>query len=325
MKNSKTRLTHKPKLAILIPVFNEEDCIQICSQTIEDCLLKLQNKNKISEDSYILFIDDGSTDKSWQIIKNEKAKRKDQRLIGLSFVQNFGHQSALWAGLKYVQDKCDCCISIDADLQHDESKIEEMVEAYLAGDEIVLGVKRNRGKENFFKRYLSLLFYKLMQFLGTAIEPNHADFRLLSSKALTALVAYEGKKIFLRGLIQKIRLQKSKVYYDVNDRVAGVSKYSFKDMTSLAISGITNNSIVPLRIIFLIGILILIFSSIMIIYTLYQYFLGEVLPGWASTVIPIYFMGGLIMISLGVIGEYLGRVFEHNNSSPTFIINEILE
>ncbi len=309
-----------PILAILVPCYNEQEVIQNTISCVNTLLDELIRDAKISPASFALYIDDGSSDKTWSIV----AAQHSSKVQGLRFSKNFGHQAALMAGYAHAVNISDINISIDADLQHDISKIHEFVQKYQLGFDIVLGIKNHRGTESSIKRLLSLGFYRLMKVMGTNVHSNHADYRLLSKQVTQELLRFSETNLFLRGIIPQIGFPIAEIYYDVKDREGGVSKYSFRKMVSLAINGITSFSIRPLRVFSLLGILILFLSMGMTGFIFFEYMQGNVVPGWASTVIPIYFIGSIQVIGLGVIGEYIGKIYLETKSRPLYILREKL-
>ncbi len=320
----KTPIKHIPVLSIIIPCYCEEE---ILPDTIKK-MLKLTNrliqKDKISQKSFILFIDDGSEDKTWQIIEN--AQKSNTNIRGIKLSRNFGHQSALLSGMLYVHKKCDCLVSIDADLQQDENAIDIFLEKYNLGAEVVFGIRNDRKSDTLFKKSTATFFYFLMKKLGVNIIKNHADYRLLGSNALSSLINFQEKNLFLRGVIPLLGFKTDYVFFDVRERVAGESKYPITKMISLAIDGITSFSTVPLRIISFVGFLIFILSIVMGGYAFFQAVLTDnTVPGWASTVLPIYFIGGIQLLSIGISGEYIGKVYKETKSRPLYIIDKILE
>ena len=283
---------------------------------------KLIKDNKINKNSKILFVNDGSKDNTWKIIKDNS---KTNRLVtGISLSRNRGHQNALLAGLLTAKNHADIIISMDADLQDDINAIDEMLEKYQEGNEIVYGVRKSRKKDSLFKKTTALLFYKLMKFLGVECIYNHADYRLTSKKVLNALEEYDETNLFLRGIIPTIGYKSDIVYYDRGERYAGKTKYPLKKMISFAVEGITSFSIKPLTMICHIGILILIISIIIMIYSIVRKVTGNTVTGWTFLSISIWFIGGLQMTSIGIIGEYIGKIYYETKKRPRYIISENL-
>jgi len=310
------------KLAIVIPCYNEEEVLNETSSRLLSVMNKLIDNHKISQSSYILFVNDGSKDNTWNIIQT--LNHSNAIFCGLCLSRNVGHQNALLAGLNFVADKCDAAISIDADLQDDVNAIEEMVDKYNEGNDIVYGVRKERKKDSFFKKHTALGFYKFMSALGVESVYNHADFRLMSSRALKALLEYKEKNLFLRGIMPLIGYKTDKVYYNRDARFAGESKYPFTKMLNFAVNGITSFSVKPLRIIFLVGIISLLISLISFIYILVSYFSGHIIQGWSSIMVSIWLLGSLVIISLGIIGEYVGKIYTEVKERPLYNIEKIL-
>ena len=310
------------KLAIVVPCYNEEEVLNETANRLRFVIDKLVEANKIYQESYILFVNDGSVDNTWNIIK-ELHKLNDV-FCGLSVSRNVGHQKALLAGLDFVSDKCDVAVSIDADLQDDVNVIEDMIDKYAEGNDIVYGVRKSREKDSVFKKNTALGFYKLMSKLGVETVYNHADFRLMSSKSLNVLLEYKERNLFLRGIMPLIGYKTDKVYYNRDARFAGESKYPLKKMLNFALDGITSFSIKPLRIIFLVGVISLLISVLSFIYILASYFSGNIIQGWSSMMVSIWFIGSLIILSLGIIGEYIGKIYIEVKGRPLFTIDNIL-
>jgi len=311
-----------PKLALVVPCFNEADLIE---NTITQLLLVLESlvqKGIISDESYLYFIDDGSTDDTWLKIITMN-RNHPSTVHGLKFSKNFGHQNALFAGLVAIKDKCEVSISIDADLQQDTAAIPKFIEEYRKGAEIVFGVRNSRDGDSFFKKNSALFFYNFIRFCGVNLIPNHADYRLISKKALTVLALHNEPNLFLRAICNEIGFHTAIVKFDVFPRLLGDSKYSLKKMLTLASQGILSFSVAPLRFIAVLGIFIFALSLIMSIYVLVEkFFIGNTVPGWASTVIPIYLIGGLQILCLGVVGEYMGQIYKTLKNRPNFIVDE---
>ena len=281
-------------LSVIVPCYNEEAVLEKSPAIIRDKIKSLVGSGKISSDSFILFIDDGSTDRTWDTIS--QLCHNDKTFCGLKLSCNNGHQNALLAGLQFVSDKCDACISIDADLQDDINAIDSMIDKFDEGYEIVFGVRNSRKTDNFLKRSSASLFYWFMSILGTKAIPNHADFRLMSKKAICALLNYKEKNIFLRGIIPSMGFKNSTVQYDRQKRIAGKSKFSLGKMTNLALFGITSFSTRPLRLIFLVGVLSFFISIASFIYVLWSYLGGESVKGWTSIIASVWFLGSIIIM-----------------------------
>lgn len=311
------------KLALVVPCYNEEEVLEVTYKSLQTIITLLIEKNKISKDSYIVFVDDGSSDKTWEIIST--LHQQHVNVNGIKLSKNQGHQNALMAGMEYTIDKCDCLISIDADLQQDEKSIEDFVDKFALGAEIVLGVRNDRQTDNLFKKITALAFYNLMNIMGVNIIKNHADYRLVSNRVNKALIDFKEVNLFLRGLIPLVGYKTEYVYFDVKDRFAGESKYTIRKMLSFAIDGITSFSITPLRIISVLGFFIFLISFLMSLYVLGAVFLtNKALPGWASTVLPIYFLGGIQLLSLGIIGEYIGKIYKETKRRPRYFLETVL-
>ncbi len=311
---------NKTTLAIIIPCYNEELVVKSTVERLLEVLNDIISKGKISSDSYIYLVDDGSKDKTWEIIEELHAKY-GSKVRGTKFIRNYGNQKALIAGLLGVKEiGCDCVVSIDADLQQDENAIEIFVDEFHKGAEIVSGIRNDRKTDSFFKKYTALCFYKLMNILGVKIPPNHSDFRLVSKKALDILEKYSEEGLFLRGFFHELGLKTAYVHFDVKPRALGNSKYNFFSLTSLALNGITAFSIVPLRIIAAVGVLTVLGSFLLALEVLFEkYILHSAPSGWATLVILLAFFGGLQIFCLGIIGEYMGQIFNEVKSRPRYI------
>ena len=307
-------------LYIVVPCYNEEEVIKITSQQLLDKLNELSKLNKISSESRILFVNDGSTDLTWSIIV--KLARQDKHFIGISQSRNRGHQSSLLAGLMEVKDKADVVISIDCDGQDDLNAINEMIDRYHEGYDIVYGVRKNRESDTWFKRNTAQTFYKILNWLGAETVYNHADYRLTSSRVLKELADYNEVNIYLRGLFPLIGFHSTTVEYDRHERIAGKSHYPLGKMINLAVNGITNLSIKPIRIITTAGILVSIISFFVIIWVLIGLIKGTTVQGWASTLGILSFIGGLQLLSLGIIGEYIGKIYMEVKNRPRYIISD---
>jgi glycosyltransferase involved in cell wall biosynthesis len=311
------------RLMIIVPCFNEQEVLPTTIERLSGIMNDLLSAEKISRDSGILLVNDGSTDSTWDIIND--AHNRTNYVYGLNLYLNSGHQNALLAGLEYAKDICDFTITIDADLQDDIAVIEEMVDKFHQGNHIVYGVRKERKNDSFFKRTTANLFYKLMNFLGAKTIDNHADFRLMSSKAVEILLQYKERNMFLRGIVTKIGLKSDKVYYCRKDREAGVTKYPLKKMLSFAWEGITSLSTKPLKLIMLLGLLIIICSIIALAYVLISYLLNETNRGWASLMISIWFLGGVQLFSIGIVGQYVGKTYIETKERPRYTVTEILD
>lgn len=310
------------KLYIVIPCYNEEEVLQETSARLKEKLTQLMEEKKIEPDSRVVMVDDGSKDQTWKII--EELHKQDSLFSGVKLSRNRGHQNALLAGLYAVKDKAEVVISMDADLQDDINAIDGFLECYKDGCEVVYGVRNSRKKDSFFKRFTAESFYKFMKFMGVEIVFNHADYRLMSSRALEALFEFKEVNLFLRGMVPLVGFKSGEVYYERNERFAGESKYPLKKMLAFAFEGITSLSVKPIRMIIGLGILMFFISMVMLVYFLVQHFLGHTVSGWTSLIISIWGIGGLQMLSIGVIGEYIGKVYLETKGRPRFIIDKFL-
>lgn len=308
-----------PVLSIVVPCYNEQEVFNLCLSELSSRLEEMIENNKIARTSDIVFVDDGSKDDTWALI--EKASISSHHVKGVKLSRNKGHQTALMAGLSSCT-KSDITVSIDADLQDDTSVIEKMVDSYHSGNDIVYGVRNDRTSDSLFKKITAETFYKVMTKLGVNQVENHADFRLLSRRALDSLLQYKEQNLYIRGLIPLIGYPSDKVYYSRHERVAGESKYPLRKMLALALEGITSFSVTPLRIVTALGFIISIFSTVGVFYTLMQYFLGHTVSGWASMILAILFIGGVQMLCLGIIGEYVGKIYMESKKRPKFFIEK---
>lgn len=307
----------QPTLSIVVPCYNEQLVLEESSRRLLAVLCSLVEARRISPQSFIYFVDDGSTDKTWSMIA--AFHERNPLIKGLRLARNVGHQNALLAGLLGVRERIDCAVSIDADLQHDEGAISLFLEKYNEGADIVYGVRQDRFPDAPLKRSTALGFYNLMRIMGVKIIKNHADYRLASRKALEAVSEYKEFNLFLRGVFVDVGFRSAVVPFQVRERFAGKSKYSLAKMVSFALDGITSFSVVPLRFVTFIGLAIFIFSCLMTIFILVSVARGNVVPGWASTVIPIYFIGGVQVMLMGLIGEYVGKIYKEVKGRPRFI------
>lgn len=310
------------RLFCVIPCYNEQEVLPETSSRIRDKLLDLIAKNKIDSDSRIVFVNDGSKDSTWDIITD--LHHKDQIFQGINLSKNMGHQNALLAGLMTVKDFCDCAISLDADLQDDIEAIEAMIDKFNEGVDVVYGVRSKRATDTFFKRFTAEGFYKVMNSLGANTVYNHADYRLMSRRALLGLAEFGEVNLFLRGIVPMVGYKSDVVYYERAERFAGESKYPLKKMLSFAVEGITSLSTKPIKLITGLGMFIFLVSIAVFIYSLIRYFNNQTVPGWTTTVLSVWFIGGLMMISLGVIGEYIGKIYLETKNRPRFIIESYL-
>lgn len=312
----------KNTLYMVIPCYNEKEVLNETAVRLKEIYLKLINSNKINEKSKIVFVNDGSKDTTWEIIKN--LHEKDNTFSGINLSRNKGHQNALLAGLLTVKNYSDMVISMDADLQDDINAIEEMVDKYLEGYEIVYGVRSKREKDTFFKRFTAQSYYKLLNSIGGEVIYNHADYRLMSKRTIEELANFKEVNLFLRGVIPMLGFPSTTVPYERNERLAGKSKYPLKKMLSFAIEGITSLSVKPIRIISGLGISIFVVSILMLVYIIVRHQMGDTVTGWASVAVSVWAIGGLMLLSMGIIGEYIGKIYLETKERPKFIIKEFI-
>lgn len=311
------------KLYLAIPCYNEEEVLRDSAEKLLNKYDNMMAEGKITSDSKIVFIDDGSKDKTWSIIK--ELHNENPVFQGIKLSRNRGHQNALLCGLMTLKDKADAVISIDADLQDDINTFDEMVQKYEEGCDVVYGVRSKRETDTFFKRFTAEAFYKILNKMGAKVIFNHADFRLMSKRALEAFSLYKETNIFLRGMVPLIGYKSDVVTYERSERLAGESKYPLKKMLALAWEGITSLSIQPIRMITWLGAIVFAISIIMIIYSLVSFFVGAATTGWASTLCSIWAIGGLQLLAIGIIGEYIGKIYLETKQRPRFIVEEFLE
>lgn len=308
------------KLCIVVPCYNEEEVLNETASRLKLKYEALILNGQISADSRIAFVDDGSKDKTWEIIS--ALHEKDSCFEGIKLSRNRGHQNALLAGLMTVKDSFDAVISMDADLQDDINAVDKMVESCKKGNDIVYGVRSSRKKDSVFKRSTAHLFYKVMKWMGAETVYNHADYRLMSRRALDALQDFEEVNLFLRGMIPLIGFKSDTVYYERGERFAGESKYPFRKMLHFAFEGITSLSIRPIDLIIRLGLLLSVFGIAILIYALVQHFLGQTTAGWTSLMASIWVLGGLQLLAIGVIGKYIGKIYLETKHRPRYIIEE---
>lgn len=313
---------HESKLIIVVPCYNEQEMLDYTTDELLKVIDRLQQDGKIGTGK-ILYVDDGSKDATWSII--ERLTRRHEAVCGLKLAHNVGHQNALWAGLEWASLNGDVSVSIDADLQDDTRAIDEMVDRYNQGTDIVYGVRKDRQTDSVFKRQTALMFYRLVRNLGEEIIYNHADFRLMSRRALKALMSYPERNIFLRGMVPRIGLSTACVYYDRKERMAGESKYPFSKMFALAMDGITSFSVRPLQWIYIAGFIMVFLALVAIIYCLGAYQFSEVVWGWTSILISIWFIGGATLVSIGIIGEYVGKIYREVKRRPRYFVEKIVD
>lgn len=317
------QMSPAPRLAIVIPCYNEQEALPITLPRILALLDRMAADGLVTADSYVLCSNDGSTDGTWRVI--ESMHLADKRIKAINLAHNRGHQYALLAGLMSVMDRCDCCVSIDADLQDDPEAIVRMVELFRQNKEIVFGVRSSRATDTFFKRTTAHAFYSFQRAMGLETVYDHADYRLLSNRALHLLSQYGESNMFLRGIIPQLGLETAVVTYERATRVAGESKYPLSKMLSLSIDGITSFSARPMRWIFLLGVGMLALTLCVFVYVLVaRYFTNNVNPGWASIMLSIWFIGSLILIAIGIIGEYIGKIFVEVKARPRYAIRDTL-
>ena len=313
----------QPTLAIVIPCYNEEECIDKTTERLLEVLSDLKNKNEISANSFIFCVDDGSKDRTWEIIKKYN-KETNGKVKGISFSRNFGNQKAILAGLFEAEKYgADCYITIDADLQQDENKIPEFLQKFGNGAQIVCGVKKNRKVDGFLKKNTAFVFYRLMNSIGVNIKINHSDYRLVSKRIVDVLKTYPETNLFLRGIFNELGFKQDYVYFDVKERFAGKTKYTLCSLVRLALEGITSFSIAPLRFVTFIGFLMAALSFLGGIETIIAKYFGEfMVPGWATIMVATGFIGGIQIFCIGVIGEYVGQLFQEVKARPRYIIED---
>lgn len=310
-------------LYIVVPCYNEEEVLPETSRRLKNKLKQLADAGKISPKSRVLFVNDGSRDRTWELIS--QLHENDPIFCGVDLSRNRGHQNALLAGLMTARDRADLVISMDADLQDDVDAVDAMVDKYLEGVDIVYGVRSSRKKDSFFKRTTAEAFYRLMNLMGADTVFNHADYRLMSRRALDGLAQFQEVNLFLRGIVPMIGYRTDTVEYERGERFAGESKYPLKKMMAFALEGVTSLSIKPLRMITALGFLIFLVSLVMIVYNVARWIGGNTITGWASLASSIWLIGGLILLALGVIGEYMGKLYLESKHRPRFLIRQVLE
>lgn len=307
---------------MVVPCYNEEEVLHETSKRLKEKLNSLISDGKIAENSRILFVDDGSKDKTWEIIS--KLHEEDKIFSGLKLSRNRGHQNALLAGLMNVKDLADVSISMDADLQDDINVIDAFIDKYHEGCDIVYGVRSSRKTDTFFKRNTAGGFYKFMKLLGVDIVQNHADYRLISKRALEALSNFREVNLFLRGIVKQIGYKSDIVYYERSERFAGESKYPLKKMLAFAFDGITSFSVKPIRLVTVAGFLVFVVSVCMILYSIISSFMGQTVAGWTSLMCSIWFLSGLQIMALGIVGEYIAKIYIEVKDRPKFIVDIML-
>lgn len=305
-------------LTIVVPCYNEEEVLPETTKELGQILNDLIDKKKIAPNSKLLFVNDGSKDKTWEIISSYSDKF--DYVTGIKFTRNYGHQNALLAGMSLAVKYSDMIITIDADLQDDVNAIYKMVDKFIEGYDVVYGVRNSRDTDSFFKKHTALMYYGLMKKMGVNLVPDSADYRLLSKRATEALLDYKERNLFLRGMVPLVGYKSTKVYYPRKERYAGTSKYPLKKMIHFALDGITSFSIAPIHLIMSMGLIVMLISIVLMIYTIVEKIEGHIVPGWSSLMISIWFLGGVQLISVSVIGEYIGKVFTEVKHRPRFNI-----
>lgn len=309
-------------LYLVVPCYNEEEVLLDTSEKLRNKINSLIDGQKITAESRIVFVNDGSRDKTWDIIS--QLHEEDRIFQGIKLSRNKGHQNALLAGLMTVKDRCDMTISLDADLQDDIDAIDGMVEKFEEGCDVVYGVRSARETDTFFKKFTAEGFYKLIKFMGADIVFNHADYRLMSSRALDGLSQFKEVNLFLRGIVPMVGYKSDSVYYDRKERLAGESKYPLKKMLSFAWEGITSLSTKPIKLITGLGGAIFVISILMLIYAFISHFSGSTVPGWTSTMLSVWAIGGLQLLAIGIIGEYIGKIYLETKERPKYIVEKYL-
>ncbi len=306
-------------LSIIVPCYNEEAVLHETNARLTDVIKRMETEALISH-GRIMYVNDGSADRTWQIV--EELAQADQHVGGLCLAHNVGHQQALWAGLEWAAAHSDAAISIDADLQDDVEAIPQMVELWLHGADVVYGVRRERKTDTWFKRTTAQGFYRLMRVMGSEVVYNHADFRLMSRRALQALMAYPERNLFLRGMVAQLGFNTASVYYDRAERFAGESKYPLTKMLGFALDGITSFSVRPLQYITYLGAVFMLISICAIVYGIVSYVEGRTIAGWTSQLVSIWFIGGAILLACGIIGEYVGKIYTEVKRRPRYFIQK---
>ncbi len=323
MEENPINETRGRRLFVVIPCYNEEEVLPETAKRLKVKLTALKESGMIADNSRVLFVNDGSADRTWELIRG--MHEEDPLFQGIDLARNSGHQNALVAGLFTAAGLCDMTISMDADLQDDINVIDQMVEKYLSGADIVYGVRSDRRTDSVFKRFTAETFYKLMDRMGAKTVYNHADYRLMSARALVGLKQFGEVNLFLRGMVPLVGYPSEIVTYERAERFAGKSKYPLSKMLQFALQGITSLSVRPIRMITGLGFFIFFVSIIVLIYSLVRYFTGHTIPGWTTTVLSVWAIGGLIMISLGVIGEYIGKIYLETKARPRYLIASYLK
>lgn len=320
------------RCAVIVPCFEEEAALHSTHRVLTDMMGRLIDNGDVSEDSFILYVDDGSRDITWQLItsftKNGGVRTDDERRVhveGIRLSRNFGHQYALLAGMEYAAGKCDACVTIDADLQDDPTVIPEMIGAYKRGAEVVYGVRNRRENDGWFKKHSAHAYYRLLKILGVDCVYDHADYRLLGSRALEALLEYRERNVFLRGIVPQLGFCQEKVYYQRGERKEGKSKYPVGKMLEFAADGVTSFSVTPVRMLFWLGLIFMATALGVGIYVFIRYFNGETIEGWTSLILSIWFCTGVLLFGMGILGEYVGKIYMEVKKRPRYKISETTE
>jgi len=311
------------KIFLVVPCYNEQEVLPYTAKLLEEKMNSLIDSGRISENSKVCFVNDGSVDNTWEIIT--ELHERNKLFQGINLSRNRGHQNALLAGLLTVKDCADAMISLDADLQDDINAIDQMIDKFLEGYDIVYGVRSKRETDTWFKRTTAEGFYKVMEFMGAKVVFNHSDYRLMSKRAVAGLEQFKEVNLFLRGMVPMIGYKSDVVYYERKERFAGESKYPLKKMLAFAFEGITSLTIEPIRFITKLGILVFCVSVAFVVWSLYRHFIGETVTGWTSMMISLWAIGGLILFSIGVVGEYIGKIYLETKERPRFIVEEYLK
>lgn len=316
-------MEQKSTLYLVVPCYNEEEVLDETTRQLNKKLEDLIGDGKVSEASRILFVNDGSKDQTWMIISR---LHEEYKLVsGLNLSRNRGHQNAVFAGLMYAKEHSDVAISLDADLQDDVNAIDEMIDKFHEGCDVVYGVRSSRKKDTFFKKTTAEGFYKVMKWMGVDIVFNHADYRLMSKRVLDQLKDYKEVHLFLRGMVPLIGYPSANVYYERKERFAGESKYPLKKMLAFAFDGISSFSVKPIRFIVWLGFFIFFMSILMLLYSILQFVFGDTVPGWSSLIVSIWALGGLQLLAIGIVGEYIGKVYMETKARPKYAIQDILD
>lgn len=311
------------RLAIVVPCYNEEAVLSETTKRLSQLLDEMVSETLIAGDSFVLYVNDGSKDRTWPLIALFHEENK--YIKGVNLAGNVGHQNALWAGLTVAKDRADMIVSIDADLQDDVYAIKEMVKKHQEGYDIVYGVRNERKSDTWFKRTTALGFYKLMNVMGTKTVYNHADFRLMSKRSLEYLLQYNERNLFIRGLVPLVGYNTEKVYYNRAERFAGESKYPLSKMLNFAIEGITSFSVKPIRLILALGFFFILVAFGVLSWTLYSYLTGHVVPGWSSIILSVWFCSGCLLMAMGIVGEYIGKIYVESKGRPRYNVEQILD